>query len=134
MRPEGVSFLTADARTPPEQEKGGAPRTLYAITGGNDRKGSASATHRSARRFLLTPPALGECSHRGLATLSIAVCRRPVLMMPEGQCPHPRRSYRGGVGLEDASNNSAIRRHVKIVGTPVPGRARGRGAFENEVH
>src|SRR5262249_31345980 len=55
-------------------------------------------------------------------------------MVREYQRPHPRRTYGRGVGLEDASDNGAIRRHVKIVGTPVPGRARGQGAFEDEVH
>jgi hypothetical protein len=36
-------------------------------------------------------------------------------MMPEGQCPHPGRSYGRGIGLEDAADNGAIREHVVVV-------------------
>jgi len=39
--------------------------------------------------WLFPPPALCECRHGSLATLSIAVRGRPVLMLPEGECPHP---------------------------------------------
>jgi len=47
----------------------------------------------SARRnlwALFPPPAFCECRHRVLACCCIAVCRRPILMMPQGQRPHPR--------------------------------------------
>src|SRR5438067_10537877 len=82
----------------------------------------------------LPPPALGECRHCGLTTLSIAVRGRPILVVPERQCPHPRRSHGRGVGSEDAADNCPIRRHVKIVGIPLPGGARVPGTFEDEPH
>jgi hypothetical protein len=39
---------------------------------------------------LFPPPAFCECRHRVLACCCIAMCRRPILMMPQGQRPHPR--------------------------------------------
>jgi hypothetical protein len=38
----------------------------------------------------LPPPTLCERRHCGLGRRLIAVRRRPVLVVPEGQCPHPR--------------------------------------------
>ena len=55
-------------------------------------------------------------------------------MVREDQRPHPRASYGRGVGFEDAADDCPIRRHVKIVRIPLPGGARGRGAFEDETH
>jgi hypothetical protein len=37
---------------------------------------------------------------------------RAILMVPECQGLHPRRSYGRGVGLEDATDNGAVRQHV----------------------
>jgi hypothetical protein len=48
--------------------------------------------------------------------------------------PHPRAPYGRGVGFEDAADDSAIGQHVEVILIPLPGRARGRGAFEDEVH
>jgi hypothetical protein len=55
-------------------------------------------------------------------------------MVREDQRPHPWASYGRGVGFEDAADDCPIRRHVKIVGIPLPGRARSRGTFEDEAH
>jgi hypothetical protein len=49
--------------------------------------------------------------------------RRAIFMMPEGERPHPRRSYWGRVYLEDATDNSAIGQHVEIVVALLTGRA-----------
>src|SRR5215831_11188407 len=46
----------------------------------------------------------------------------PCLMWPAGCC----------VSLEDAADNGAIGEHVEIVLVPLAGRARGRGALENQ--
>jgi hypothetical protein len=70
------------------------------------------------------PPALGECRHRRLAVRGVAVGRRAVLVVQEGQCPHPRRADRSRIGLENAADNLAIGEHVEIVVTPLAGRTR----------
>jgi hypothetical protein len=49
----------------------------------------------------LPPPTLSEC-HGGLARRFVAVRRRAILMLPKGERPHPRRSDRRRVYLEDA--------------------------------
>jgi hypothetical protein len=36
------------------------------------------------------------------------VRRRAILMMPEGESPHPRRSYGRSVRLEDAADNGTV--------------------------
>jgi hypothetical protein len=46
--------------------------------------------------LLLPPPAFRECGHSSFARRSVAVRRRAVLMVPEGQRPRPRRSDRRG--------------------------------------
>src|SRR5262245_23775370 len=56
---------------------------------------------------LLPSPALGERGHRGLARRGVAMGRVAILVMPEGQCPHPRHSYGRGVNLKDAADNGA---------------------------
>src|SRR5262249_43342559 len=81
----------------------------------------------------LPPPALRERRHRRLAVRGVAVGRRAVLVVPEGQCPHPRRADRRRIGLEDAADNLAIGEHVVIIVTPLAGRTRGRCAFEDEI-
>src|SRR5262249_47340129 len=81
----------------------------------------------------LPPPALRERCHGRLAVRGVAVGRRAVLVVPEGQCPHPRRADRHRTGLEDAADNLAIGEHVVIIVTPLSGRTRGRCAFEGEV-
>ena len=52
------------------------------------------------------------------AALGIAVCGRPILVVTEGQCPHPRATSWRGIGVEDAADDSAIGKHVEIVGIP----------------
>ena len=59
--------------------------------------------------------------HRGLARRGVAVRRRAVLMMPEGQRPHPRRPDRRGLCFHDAADDDAISEHVKVVVIPLPG-------------
>jgi hypothetical protein len=43
-----------------------------------------------------------------LAALGIAVRRCAVLMVPEGECPHPGRSHGRSIGLEDAGRRRAL--------------------------
>ena len=63
--------------------------------------------------YLLAPPALGEGRHRGLACRLMAVGGRAILVLPEEQRPHPRRSHWRSVNLEDAADNGAtIGKHV----------------------
>jgi hypothetical protein len=47
------------------------------------------------------------------------VCRGAILVMPEGQCPHPRHSYGRGVNLEDAAENGAVRQYIVIFIVPL---------------
>jgi hypothetical protein len=49
------------------------------------------------------PPALRECGHRGLARRRVAVRRRAIFVVSEGERPHARRADRRGVGLEEAA-------------------------------
>src|SRR5215831_6215937 len=81
----------------------------------------------------LSPPAFRERRHRCLARRCIAMCGRATFVMPEGECPHPRRAYGRGGGVEDAANDNAICKHVKVVLAPLAGCAGSRGAFENEI-
>jgi hypothetical protein len=53
-------------------------------------------------------------------------------MMPKGQRPQPRRSYRGGRRLHDPADDGVIGEHVEVVVVPLAGRARSRGAFEDQ--
>jgi hypothetical protein len=48
--------------------------------------------------------------------------RRALPVIAEGQGPHPRASYRRGIGLEDTADNFAIGQHVEIVIIPFAGR------------
>src|SRR5262249_28958522 len=68
---------------------------------------------------LLPPPALGERRHRRLARRRVAVRRRAVLVVPEGEGPHPGRADWRGTGLIDAADNFAVRKHVEIVIVPM---------------
>jgi hypothetical protein len=80
---------------------------------------------------LIPSPALRERRHRGLARRLVAVGWRATLMRPEGQRPHPRRCY-GGVHLQDAADNGAVRQHVVIVVVPLAGWAAYRCALEDQ--
>jgi hypothetical protein len=55
------------------------------------------------RHCLLPPPALGERRHGLLARRLVAVGGGAIFMIPEGECPHPRHTYRRGVYLQDTA-------------------------------
>ena len=59
--------------------------------------------------------------------------RRAILMMPKGERPRPRRSYRGGGRLHDPADDDAIGKHVVVVIVPVAGGTKGGRASEDEV-
>jgi hypothetical protein len=67
----------------------------------------------------VTPPALGERRHGGLSGRSIPVRRAATFVVPENECPHPRRAYRRRIGLIDATDNFAVRKHVEIIVAPL---------------
>src|SRR5215831_14750931 len=81
---------------------------------------------------LLTPPALGERGHRGLARRLAAVRRRAVFVLAEGKRPEPRRAYWRGGRLHDAADDSAVGEHVEIVVAPLAGRPRSGRALEDQ--
>jgi hypothetical protein len=83
--------------------------------------------------YLLAPPALGERGHRDLARRLVAVRRRAVLMVPEGERPHPRRSLRRHVHLEDATDRNPIGEHVEVVLVPLAGWAGSRCALKDQI-
>src|SRR5262249_49482587 len=68
----------------------------------------------SASTALLPPPALRERRHRGLARRRVAMSWRPIFTLPEGQCPHPRRTDRRRVYLRDTTDDDASGEHVEI--------------------
>jgi len=54
-------------------------------------------------------------------------------VLPEGQCPHPRRST-AETDFKDAANYNAVGKHVVVVVAPFAGWARSRCTFfEDEV-
>jgi hypothetical protein len=53
-------------------------------------------------------------------------------MVPEGERPHPGRSYGRGVGFEDAADNDAISQHIIIIIIPFAGWTTSRCAFEDQ--
>jgi hypothetical protein len=63
----------------------------------------------------------------------IAMCGRAILVVPEGERPHPWRPDWRRIGLEDAADDSAISEDVEIIFAPLAGRARSRGALENQL-
>jgi hypothetical protein len=83
--------------------------------------------------LVLPPPTLRERRHRGLARRLIAVRRRAVLVMSEGQSPHPRRADGRRIGLEDAPYHNALREHVVVFVVPLAGGLAGRCAFEDQI-
>jgi hypothetical protein len=68
---------------------------------------------------VLTSPAFGECRHRGLARLGIAVRRGTIFVVSESQRPHPGRAYGRCIGFEDAADYYTISQHVEIVLVPL---------------
>src|SRR5262249_10219271 len=63
----------------------------------------------------LPAPALCECRHRGLARRSVAARRVTTLIVPECQRPQPGHSCGRGEGLEETTDNDAVRQHIKII-------------------
>jgi len=58
------------------------------------------------------------------------VRRRAILVVPQGQGPHPGASYGRGVDFQDTPDNGAVGEHVKIVIVPLAGGTRaGRVSF-----
>jgi hypothetical protein len=57
---------------------------------------------------------LANACHRSLARRLIAVCGCAVLVVPQGQRPHPRRST-ADPDLKDAANHHAIGKYVVVV-------------------
>src|ERR1700730_2971407 len=86
------------------------PEPICAAT----RKGSLLEAPAHPGLLSLAPPTLRERRHRGLARLGVAVRRRAIFVISEGQRPHPRRSYRPGMGVEDAADDSPIGEHIVI--------------------
>src|SRR5215471_21714746 len=94
----------------------------------------SSRRHRAARR---------AWACRSLNSLRVLPVRRasfvpvawaiipPCLMWP-ALLRQARPPYGCCVSLEDAADNGAIGEHVEIVLVPLAGRARGRGALENQ--
>src|SRR5215470_10405853 len=68
---------------------------------------------------LLPPPAFCERRHRCLARRRVAVRRRAVLVIAERERPHPGRSYRRGVGQEDAADDEAVGENVVNLVVPL---------------
>src|SRR2546430_5062090 len=91
----------------------------------------APKSGHSSRSF--PPPALGKCRHRSLARRPVAVRRRAVLVVAEGERPHPRRANWPGIGVEDAADDDAIGEHVEIVIVPLAGWSARRSALEGQV-
>src|SRR5262249_43844506 len=87
----------------------------------------------SASTALLPPPALCERSHRGLARRRVAMSWRPIFTLPEGQCPHPRRTDRRRVNLHDTTDDDALGEHLEIIFVPLAEGPAGRCAFKDEV-
>src|SRR5262249_28085109 len=87
----------------------------------------------SASTALLPPPALRERRHRGLARRRVAMSWRPIFTLPEGQCPHPRRTDRRRVYLRDTTDDDASGEHVEIIFVPLAEGPAGRCAFKDEV-
>src|SRR5262249_6917732 len=84
-------------------------------------------------RFSFPSPALSERCHRSLARCRVAMSWRPILTLPEGQCPHPRRTDRRRVNLHDTTDDDALGEHVVIIFVPLAGGRAGRCAFDDEV-
>jgi hypothetical protein len=69
---------------------------------------------RSIRQFI----GKNILRHRSLARRPVVARRRAVLVVPESQCPQPRRSYRRRSRLHDSADNHAIGENVVIVAPP----------------
>jgi aromatic ring-opening dioxygenase catalytic subunit (LigB family) len=82
---------------------------------------------------LSSPPTLCERRHRDLSRDLIAVRRRAILVMSEGECPHPLRSDWRRCCFRDAANDDAIGQHVEVVVALLAGWAGKRSAFEDQL-
>src|SRR5262245_63740628 len=54
-------------------------------------------------------------------------------MIAKGQRPHPRRTLRCRVHLEDAADDSAIGEHVEVIVVPFTGWTGSRRALEDQI-
>src|SRR5262249_32255159 len=70
--------------------------------------------------------------HRRPARRLVAVRRRAIRMMAEGERRHPRRSHGRRVHPQDATDNSAIRQHVEIVIVPFTGGTRNGSPLQDQ--
>src|SRR5215471_7903792 len=60
------------------------------------------------------------------------MCRAPVFVLPDVQCPHPWPCYEHA-RLEDAADNFPRGQHIEIVIAPFVGGTKGRCAFQSKV-
>jgi len=83
--PHGVGLVPLRVEAPPEW-------AWCSATGSWNVKAASFALRRlSARAWRsFAPPALGECSHSGLARCRVPMVRRAIPVIAEGQGPHPR--------------------------------------------
>jgi hypothetical protein len=63
----------------------------------------------------LPSPTFCEGCHSGLSGRGIPVRRRATFVVPERECPHPRRADGRSMGVIDATDNFAVRKHVEII-------------------
>jgi hypothetical protein len=71
---------------------------------------------------------LARKHHPDLILMDIQLPEVSGLVVPECQCPHPRRPSRRRVYLQDAADDSTFGKHVVIVVVPLARRAGGRCA------
>jgi hypothetical protein len=64
-------------------------------------------------KSLTRATALGKGCHGGVSSRSIPVRWHSILVVPESECPHPRRTDGRRIGLIDATDNLAVAEHVK---------------------
>jgi len=107
------------------------PANLAAATG--QRVPAHFLLRRAVAGPLFPPPALRECRHRSLARGRITVGRHALLVMPEGERPHPQLADRRGVCLKEFGRPRRPRRALKLVVVPLARGAGSRGAFKCQV-
>src|SRR5215475_3194567 len=94
-----------------------------------------SATFCATSNLIISLPSPGssERCYRSLARRRIAMGWRAVLVVPEGERPHPRRADRRSMGLIDATDNFAVRQHVEIIVVPLAGWPTKRRPLQEQV-
>jgi hypothetical protein len=104
---EAVTRLRSPTRTPPER---------VALQGRLPGRGLGNPQGRNAKA-----PRAPLRQHIGGEDVSWT----GPLLVPEGQCPRPRRSYRCRVHVQGTPDDGAVGKHVKIIVAPLAGRAAG---------